>query len=75
LLFFSQQKKMLAQLIAQVRQTHVDRGLKHATMGFAQRVVHQLLGEDSRPSLVQIAAGVRVAQRSQECQLGKRPIE
>jgi len=62
-LFFSQKMKMLAQFIAQVGEGQIDRGLKHTPMGFAQRVVHQLLRENSGPSLVEIPARIGVAQR------------
>jgi hypothetical protein len=62
-LFFSQQMKMPAQLIAEVREAQIDGGLKHTTMSFPQRVVHQLVRENSRPSLVEIPSRVRVAQR------------
>jgi hypothetical protein len=62
-LFFTEQMKMLAQLVAQVGEAQVDRGLKHATMGFTQGVVHEFLRENSRPSLVEIPARVGVPQR------------
>jgi hypothetical protein len=39
-LFFPEQIEVFSQFVAQVSQAQIDRRLKHAAMGFPQRIVH-----------------------------------
>ena len=75
LLFFAKKLKMPAQLVTQVRKGRSNDGLEDTAMGFPERFVDQLLRQYAGPTLMEIPPGIRVAQRGQERELGKRPIE
>jgi hypothetical protein len=63
-LFLTQKMEVYAQLVAQIREAQIDSRLEHASVRFAKRVVHQLGRKNGRPTLMQIAPGVGIAERS-----------
>jgi len=62
-LFFAQKMKMPAQFVAQVRKARINHRLEDTAMGFPERFVDQLLGQNTGPALMEIPPGIRVAQR------------
>jgi hypothetical protein len=62
--FLAQKMEVYSQLVAQVREAQFDSRLEHAPVRIAKRIVYQFGRQDGRPTLVQIAPGVGVAERS-----------